>query len=453
MDDIQAKAIFKLSTPDIKKSVRAFLTKHKNSQRSELTNSFSELYHDISLQLHAIDAAYKERCGQKVSRVTYKQVVALAWGMAPKCKGCGDPSISCLPNSPGSGLFRTEYCSHKCLNTSEHAWAKRKATTKERYGSENYYSSKDFAKRMPEILSEKYGMPVVNPSQVPSIQAKKIKTALRKRGVTHHMKDSEFRETQAKHGNFNSEFYAGMRDNAMIAYESKTGYDNPRKDPKVQAKVAATNIKKYGTVNPANSDPVRRKIARSNASDNTQQKYQATSMKNHGVAYPNQSPVVARKTVGKRYTMVECLGRALKLEGVEPVVAKYLEGLGTIQSVVVPLSKIAYTDENGKHHTYNPDLAVIGTSGQRYLVECKEPRGLWAEGFMGSKTLAKLKALERYCSERGYTPLLIIVIKPESIAFREFQIIRNPVTWMEAATRQKLKRALSLNPELSPSLR
>ena len=41
MDDIQAKAIFKLSTPDIKKSVRAFLTKNKNSQRSELTNSFS----------------------------------------------------------------------------------------------------------------------------------------------------------------------------------------------------------------------------------------------------------------------------------------------------------------------------------------------------------------------------------------------------------------------------
>ena len=455
MDDIQAKAIFKLSTPDIKKSVRAFLTKNKNSQRSELTNSFSELYHDISLQLHAIDAAYKERCGQKVSRVTYKQVVALAWGMAPKCRGCGKPSLGCLPTSPGSGVFRTEYCSRKCLNTSEHAWAKRKATTTERYGTENYFASKDFSNRIPDILSEKYGMSVINPSQVPSIQAKKIKTSLRKRGVSHHMQDTKFRAKQAKSDMFTPASYNRMRVRALQEYADKTGYANPLSNPRVQAKVTATNMEKYGTANPANSEQVRRKIARSNASDNVQQTYQATSMRNNGTPYPNQASSVSRKAIGKRYSEVMCLGRPIKLEGCEPVVVNYLESLGTVKRIYSASSfniKIPYVDGSGKSRFYHPDLAMVGNSGTKYLVECKVPRTLWADGFMGENTLRKLKALEGYCASKGYVPLLVQVNRQNSLEFRSVEVIKNPVAWMQKSIRQKLKHALSSSPELVPSL-
>ena len=453
MDDIQANAIFKLSTPSIKKSVRQFLKDNKGLPHSELTNAFSELYTTLASSLHQIDKEYKLRTGHKVSRITYKQVVALAWGAAPKCKGCGEPSIKCLPGHPGHGAFRTEYCSHHCLNHSDHAWAKRKATTAALYGSDNYFGSKDFSEKLPDRLENKFGIRATNISQIPKVQAKKVATSLRKRGVPHHMQDAQWRKQQANQGNFNSEFYSGMRDNAMTSYESKTGYDNPRKNPEVQDKIARTNVDKYGTANPAKSEPVRRKIARSNASQEVQEQYRKTSMQNNGTPYPNHSPSVARKVVGKRFTLVECLGRTLKLEGCEPVVAKHLESIGTIRSVVVPLSKIPYTKDTGQHSTYNPDLAAVGVSGQRYLIECKDTRGLWAEGFMGSTNLAKLKALEAYCTERGYTPLLIIVHKQNSIEFRKVEVIRNPVAWMEEATRQKLKRALSLNPALAPTLR
>ena len=140
-------------------------------------------------------------------------------------------------------------------------------------------SRKCVAAKVNKTVAAKYGLEsIANISQIPEINAK-ISDAIRSKG----------KETSVK-----------VRTKMIEKYGAPTAMQVPE----LRAKIEATNVKKYGNVNPAKNLEVRKKISEAIKSEEVQSKYKATSLSHYGVEYPAQSEEIQymmRKTCLEHY--------------------------------------------------------------------------------------------------------------------------------------------------------
>ena len=165
------------------------------------------------------------------------------------CIVCGKPFP--VSKSVLGAKDRRHTCSKKC------SAQLRKITNTAKYGSYDAYLE-HIAAKMKQTNVERYG--IENPQILPEIQKKTKETCLEKYGTESFIKSEQGRErgkqiqsTDEYKKKYRESYEKTMKerygdswgkvciDKMKQSYEAATGYERPFQDPKVQAKVRATN--------------------------------------------------------------------------------------------------------------------------------------------------------------------------------------------------------------------
>jgi predicted nucleic acid-binding Zn ribbon protein len=118
------------------------------------------------------------------------------------------------------------------------------------------------------------------------------KTMLEKYGVTHFTQVPEFRaKAKATRALHKEETLAKFRATCKERYDA----EHPMQNPTVHQKASDTNLIRYGAVNPAYNDDIKKKISERVSAPETQAKRIQTSLAHYGTEYPAQSPIVMDK--------------------------------------------------------------------------------------------------------------------------------------------------------------
>ena len=195
----------------------------------------------------------------------------------PKCPICGNKvKFSNRYNNP----FRT-YCSIKCMKKSNIVKEKTKQTYFKKYGTK-YYNNRIKSKN---TCLNKYG--VDNPSKVPEIKEKKIKTSFIHYGVDNPYKSNKIKEK--------------IKQTCLEKY----GVEYPTQNKEIYNKIKQTCLRKYGVEHVLQSNIFKEKfintcLIKYGASNNLKldkikEKIKQTYLNKYGVKYPSQIPEVRLK--------------------------------------------------------------------------------------------------------------------------------------------------------------
>lgn len=162
---------------------------------------------------------------------------------------------------------RRHTCSKKC------SVQLRKQTNTAKYGSYDAYLQ-HVSSKIKETNIERYG--VENPQVLPEIQQKIKETCLERYGTERFIQSEQgkelwdqIRNTDEYKKKQRESYEKTMReqygenwgkvciDKMKRSYEAATGYEHPSQDPKVQAKVNATNQARYGVDRPLQNSDIR----------------------------------------------------------------------------------------------------------------------------------------------------------------------------------------------------
>lgn len=136
----------------------------------------------------------------------------------PRCKGCG--------KLLDWKHRKSEYCSKKCVWIDVSTEAKRKATVKEKYGSEYFCQTESFKEERKKTLVEHYGVDC--PLKSEKVLARARETNRKKYGVDYYFQTESFKEERKK------------------TWLSKYGVDTAMKSDEVKSKRNMTNVERYG---------------------------------------------------------------------------------------------------------------------------------------------------------------------------------------------------------------
>jgi len=178
------------------------------------------------------------------------------------CKTCGK-----VTEFTKGGKFR-DFCSRRCMYDSKEIAQKRKQTTLERYGDENYrnieqirqttfknfgyhcsFESPEVQEKTKKTLKRRLG--VDHPSKSQKVLDKKDKNNLKKYGVPNVAQVKQFHDKMVETNlRFRGVPYTFM-DQDVINKGKETsrdryGFDNPMKSPTIKAKNRKTIEEKYG---------------------------------------------------------------------------------------------------------------------------------------------------------------------------------------------------------------
>lgn len=184
-----------------------------------------------------------------------------------------------------------------------------------------------------------------------------------------------------------------------------------------QAKLQATNLKRYGCTNAGATPEAQAKIRATNLArrgvphnmmdPKVQAKKQQTFQQRYGVSNPQQAFEVRSKTARTQLTRKQYRtqdNRVLDLQGFEPHAAAWLESKGfLVASAQENKIRIPYSFE-GKQRYYFPDLCCQSPAGKRYLVEVKSVFSIRA-----NETHPKFLAATKACTQRGWAGFKLIL--------------------------------------------
>ena len=152
---------------------------------------------------------------------------------------------------------------------------KRKKTCLEKYGTEQYFGSKDAREKSKQTWIQKYG--VDNPRKSEEVISKSKETCVNKYGVDHPLKSQEvkdkIKETNLKR--YGVEYGLQLQEIKDKGYKTsleKYGTRHPMQSEVVKNKVRQTNESRYGVKCPLQSEDVKTKI-------------KETCMERYGVPY------------------------------------------------------------------------------------------------------------------------------------------------------------------------
>jgi hypothetical protein len=137
-------------------------------------------------------------------------------------------------------------CSVKCSSIDKIRIDNAKKSTKEKYGSENYFNTDDYKQKVKKSNLEKYG--VDHYSKTDEYKEKIKKTNLDRYGTDHYSKTDEYKEK--------------VKNTSL----SKYGVDNYAKTEESKEKVKNTSLSKYGVDNYTKTDEYKIKTKETNLS-------------------------------------------------------------------------------------------------------------------------------------------------------------------------------------------
>jgi hypothetical protein len=153
-------------------------------------------------------------------------------------------------------------------------------------------------------------------------------------------------------------------------------------------------------------------------------KTEETCLQRYGVRSIMQVPFIFRKNQMSRYSTkkwVDKFGKPHWVQGYEPQVLDYLQSVGMGPFNTEPKPKPYVKDS--ELHSYTPDFCFIDPNGRRVYVEVKSSWTINPENTRDWKSnLAKFKAMNSFCNDRGFTFVLAIAtkrfgVKPLTVAF------------------------------------
>lgn len=213
----------------------------------------------------------------------------------------------------------------------------------------------------------------------PQVQAKLAATNLEKYGHTNNM--------------------WANREKTKLKWVDKFGVDNPMKSKTIQEKVKATNLEKISVEWPGQNDACRQKMIQTSieryGNDQKFNKQQAkeTSLQRYGVEYPMQHPPIFEKAQRyKRKTGIWPSGKEYSYQGYENVGINALinSGITEDQIIISEPTKIPtieyFNPVKGKQSHYFPDIYI---PTQNRLIEIKST---WTMRDQFAENLAKHKA-------------------------------------------------------------
>lgn len=379
-----------------------------------LIMEFPELHRIIGNRLGSL-------VGCRAVHTRYYHVIAF-YKTPHECKACGATGLFMYQFN---GTAR-EYCSHTCLNTSEHAWSKRRATTKARFGVDNVFASEQFKKKVQSTFEAKYGSGVTNPSQAESVKAKKRRKSISKYGVDHWMKAKDAKSRLADsyssrygEGVTNAMQVPGVVDRMRKSSQKKYGVAWASARPEVRHKVEQTNLKRYGVANAARNPGVGAKISASldalwadtERAAEVSAKIRETFNANWGADHPSHNSRYRENNPGYKQYKLEYAGRVYPYQGYEgKVILAALERGLFVKTTGLPT--IRWSD----NRVYHPDVAVRNKkTGRTAIVEVKSTWTLYGVGYGKSleKNLLKFKAANEFCRSRGWDFYLVLVERGE----------------------------------------
>ena len=421
----------KNSTEEFDRIKRIDFTQKARTLKRLLIAEFPDLYRQMA-------SRHKELVGRRTVHTNWFRVVALHKN-PHECKACGYTGLKMFL---ANGSPR-EYCSHHCLNTSDHAWGKRRASTKERFGSDNVFGSEYFKENLSGFVSNRYGAGHTSVSSVPEVKAKKASTSKERFGVDHWMKVEGAKEKLARsyehrygEGVRNAMHVQGVVDEMREKSLQKHGVNWASASPQIRKKVEATNLKKYGVRNAAKNRLVRRKITNSlnelwadeERAAEVRGKILRTFRRNWGADHPSHTAEYRDQNPGYKQHELTHLGQHFTYQGYEgDVIRECLDRGMKVKNKRLP------TLRWGSNHVYHPDLLVKNPeTGNILMVEVKSTWTLNGSQYGKSldTNLGKFKAAVEYCSERGWTFYLALVHKDR-------------VHWLKNPTRRSVVGLLS----------
>ena len=404
----------KNSTEEFDRIKKIDFTQTARKLKKILMSEFPEVYRKMA-------SRHRELVGRRTVHTNWFCVISLH-ADPHRCKACGYKGLKMFLSN---GSPR-EYCSHLCLNTSDHAWDKRRASTKERFGSDNVFGSEYFKKNLSEFVSNRYGTNHTSVSSVPEVKAKKAETSKERFGVDHWMKVEGMKERLAlsyEHrygpGVKNAMHVPGvvgeMRDRSL----QKHGVNWASSSPQVRKKVETTNLKKYGVSNAAKHPQVRMKITNSlnelwsdeERASEVREKIVNTFRRNWGADHPSHTAMYRDQNPGYNQHELEHLGRHFTYQGYEGrVIRECLDRGMSVKNKLLP------TMRWGDNRVYHPDLLVKNPeTGNILMVEVKSTWTLSGTQYGKSldNNIRKFKAAGEYCTERGWSFYLALVHKDQ----------------------------------------
>lgn len=375
--------------------------------------------------------------GRRTVETKFYFIVAF-YNSPHQCKACGHVGMDMYK---ANGTAK-EYCSHKCLNTSDHAWAKRKATTRSRFGSDNIFGSEHFKKVVVKTFEEKYGKGITNPSQAKDVKVKKRKKFKANYGVDHWMKADG--STERLKASYSREYGSGvtnamqvpgvvdkMRENSLRNHG--VPWSSTRSE--VREKTEKTNLRRYGVKNASMNPKVRAKISSSlnnlwqdpERSAVVRGKMVATFQERWGDDHPSKNADYHEKHPGYKNYTLERDGRCYQYQGYEDVVINEALDQGLlVKSTGLP------TIRWGGGRVYHPDLLLHNKrTGNTIMVEVKSIWTLHRVNYGQSleTNLQKFKAARGVCAERGWVFYLALVSK-------------NRIRWLANPTKTSVSRLI-----------
>lgn len=360
----------------------------------------------------------------------------------PSCKACGYMGY----NMFGAGHRFKEYCSHLCLNTSDHAWKKRRATTKARYGTTNVFASESFKEKLPSILAAKYGEGVINPSQATEVKLKKVATYRERYGEDHWMAAAESKVIYKialieKLGVDNAMKLPSTLRKFRRNSRFKFGVSWPTQSEEVKSKMRATSLARWGTANPASSTEMKVRFIATQKEINDDPIRVAnrrtatikTFRKNYGEDHPSKNAVWLNKNSSVKNYQFQYKGKRYRYQGWEDITIKRLVDLG-YNVYTRNLETVRYTNGDKSNSVYHPDAcAVHPETGKRFYVETKSTWTLFGTGYGASlvKNISKFEAAIKQYKKSDSEFWLAIILKRNE-----------PICWVRNPTKTRIIKAI-----------
>lgn len=156
----------------------------------------------------------------------------------PQCKNCGKP-LEHINVCIKTGYIQ-QYCSYKCLNTSNEKKDKVKKTCLKKYGVENPYSSNEIKEKIKRTCLDKYGVDSFTKTEISKNKHKQ--TSLQKYGTEHPMQS----DIVKKH----------ISETNLKKYGEKNVYQTQW----CKDKIRNTLTEKYGSDHPMHIDEIKKKV-------------------------------------------------------------------------------------------------------------------------------------------------------------------------------------------------
>ena len=287
------------------------------------------------------------------------ELCALRYPLVPNvCEGCGKPTVL-------EGKFWRWNCGKtKCKKiTHENSIERFKKTSLERYGVEYPYQSAEIQERYKATMMERYG--VESPSQMEGFQEKYTRAMKSKYGKSYTL---QRKDIQAK---------------ALEGSKSESS----------RSKRDATNLNRYGVVNPYNIPYVRDRNVSSEAKDKRMESLK-NGMKGYAIKKVTDRFGVTHKVQGYEHKAIEYFS---------DISNKRVKGVTAILSTTREVPRYRYVHE-GKMKNYYPDLLVVSRK-TNYVVEVKSLFTLRADRQMN---LRKFKVASSACERNGWVFIVMI---------------------------------------------